>query len=51
MLQDVRKRLGDKVRICKMRLDRGTEYITDDIKRVVEREDISYDVAPPKTPD
>ena len=50
MLRDARTKLGPDAKIREMRLDRGTEYWTADMRRVVEKENITYEICPPATP-
>ena len=52
MLENERTTRGEEVRICKLRLDNGTEYMTEDLKMVMERERINKDdeKLPPQTP-
>lgn len=50
MLENARTILGKDAKITFLRLDNGTEYFTENMKLLVEKEKISFREAPPYTP-
>ena len=51
VLEDARNIRGQSARIGKLRLDGGTEYLTESMKRLSLREKIQFETTPPGTPD
>ncbi len=49
MLSDARKLLGNEVKLYEIRLDNGTEYETENMKRLIQEEKIIYQKSPAYT--